>query len=117
MTGSDELKLVVMGKSRKPRCFRGIDIDTLPVTYRSIKNAWMTSVLFEEWIRQWDADLARHGRKILLMADNCAAHAHLERLTNIRLKLLPANTICLIQPMDQGIIKNLKTLYRRNWFK
>ena len=48
MTGSDKLKLVVIGKSRKPRCCRGIHVDTLPVTYRSNKNAWMTSVLFEE---------------------------------------------------------------------
>ena len=66
MTGSDKLKLVVIGKSRKPRCFQGINIDTLPVTYHSNSKAWMTSVLFEEWIRQWDAALARHGQQFYL---------------------------------------------------
>ena len=73
----------------------------------------MTSVLFEEWIRQWDSALARHGRKIVLLVDNCTAHPHLECLTNIRLEFLPANTTSLIQPMDQGVIKNLKTWYRK----
>ena len=88
-------------------------MDTLPVTYRSNKNAWMTSMLFEEWIRKWDAALAREGRKIVLMVDNCTAHPHLDSLTNIRLEFLPANTMSLIQPMDQGVIKNLKTFYRK----
>ena len=73
----------------------------------------MTSVLFQEWITAWDAALAKDRRKILLLVDNCTAHPHIDTLKNIRLEFLPANTTSLIQPMDQGVIKNLKTFYRK----
>ena len=45
--------------------------------------------------------------------DNCTEHPYGSTLKNIQLEFLPPNTTSLIQPMDQGIIKNLKTLYRK----
>ena len=87
-------------------------MNTLPVIYRGNHNAWMTSALFQEWVTAWDAALAKDHRKILLLVDNCTAH-HIDTLKNIRLEFLPANTTSLIQPMDQGVIKNLKTFYRK----
>ena len=62
--------MLVIGKSKKPRYFAGINVECLPVTYRAKKNAWMASVLFEEWITHWDEALMREGRKILLPVDN-----------------------------------------------
>ena len=112
MSGSDKRKLLVIGKSRKPRCFKGIRVDLLPVTYRANENAWMTALLFKEWLKTWNKDLIEQGRKICLLVDNCSAHPEVE-LSNIRLEFLPANTTSLIQPMDMGIIKNLKTFYRQ----
>ena len=44
------MKPLVLGKSAKPRCFRNLDNDTLPVTWKHNKKAWMTSVLFAEWM-------------------------------------------------------------------
>ena len=105
MTGSDKAKLLVIWKSKKPCCFKHIDLDTLPVTYRTNKNAWMTSVLFQDCILKWDAALMKERCKILLLVDNCTAHPAMDTLHNIRLKFLPANTTSLIQPMDQGVIK------------
>ena len=113
MTGRDKAKLLVIGKSKKPRCFKHVDVNTLPVIYLENHNAWMTSVLFQEWITAWDAALAKDRRKILLLVDNCTAHPHIDTQKNIRLEFLPANTTSLIQPMDQGVIKNLKTFYRK----
>ena len=46
--------------------------------------------------------------------DNCTAHPALDIVHNIHLEFLPVNTTSLIQPMDQGIIKNLKTRYRKD---
>ena len=46
MTGSDKTKLLVIGKSKILRCFKHIDLDMLPVTYCTYKNAWTTSMLF-----------------------------------------------------------------------
>ena len=77
------------------------------------KKAWMTSQIFTELLAAWDLYLTKVNRKILLLVDNCTAHPHVSTLKNIQLELLPPNTTPLIQPMDQGIIKNLKTLYRK----
>ena len=88
-------------------------MNTLPVIYLANHNARMTSVLFQEWITAWDAALAKDRRKILLLVDNYTAHPHIDMLKNIWLEFLPANTTSLIQPMDQGVIKNLKTFYRK----
>ncbi|GLV33559.1 hypothetical protein CBL_20277, partial [Carabus blaptoides fortunei] len=84
----------------------------LPVEYHANKNAWMTSEIFRNWLTTWDLKLLHKQRKILLLVDNCAAHPHLDHLKNMQLEFLPANTTSLVQPMDMGIIKNLKTLYR-----
>jgi hypothetical protein len=46
MDRSDKQKLMVIGKSRDPRCLRGIK--SLPVTYQSLSNAWMTCDIFRE---------------------------------------------------------------------
>jgi hypothetical protein len=46
----------------------------------------------------------------LLVIDNCAAHPHLDSLKYIQVELLSPNTTFLVQPMDVGIIQNLKTL-------
>ena len=112
MSGTDNRKLLVIGKSKKPRCFKGIDIEKLPVSYCANKNAWMTGELFTQWLKEWNACLVREKRSILLLVDNCTAHPHV-KLSNIKLQFLPPNTTSVIQPMDQGVIKNLKTLYRK----
>lgn len=45
MTGQNKLPPLVIGKSAKPRCFKGVK--SLPFTYKSNKKAWMTSELFK----------------------------------------------------------------------
>lgn len=112
MSGTDKRKLLVVGKSTNPRCFKGLRMDSLPVVYRANRNAWMTSELFKEWLMVWDKELQRQSRKVLLLLDNCAAHPQLQCLKNIRQEFLPPRTTALVQPMDMGIIKNLKTVYR-----
>ena len=113
MTGTDKRKLLVIGKSVKPRCFKNIDVGSLPVTYRANQNAWMTSQIFTEWLTEWDSQLGKENWKILLLVDNCTAHLKVTTLKNIQLEFLPPNTTSIIQPMDQGIIKNLKSFYRK----
>lgn len=108
MTGSEKLKLLVIGKSANPRCFRGVK--SLPVDYKSNRRAWMTSAIFETMLRAWDRKL---HRKILLLVDNCTAHPKIENLRNIQLEFLPPNVTSVLQPMDQGIIRSLKSHYRK----
>ena len=116
MTGYEKLPLLAIGKFKKPRCFRGVTC--LQTGYEANKNAWMTSTIFEEWIRKWDEKLKRKERKIALFVDNCSAHPpHISSLDCIELVFLPPNTTSEIQPCDQGIIKTFKTYYRKNMVK
>ncbi|XP_050063138.1 tigger transposable element-derived protein 6-like [Aphis gossypii] len=110
MTGTDKRRPLIIGKSKNPRCFRAVK--TLPVDYYANSNAWMTSQIFTEFLRKWDKEIKK-PRRILLILDNCTAHPNLQNLENIDLKFLPPNTTSLIQPLDQGIIKTMKTYYRK----
>lgn len=100
--------LLVIGKSKNPRCFKGVQ--RLPVNYDSSQNAWMTSVIFNNWLLKWDL---RIKRKIVLVIDQCTAHRINMSLKNIKVIYLPSNTTSLIQPCDQGIIRTLKAYYRK----
>ncbi|KAL4121289.1 hypothetical protein QTP88_013833 [Uroleucon formosanum] len=68
MTG-EKKKLLVVGKSKQPRCFKGVN--ALPVDYTANKNAWMTQEIFCQWLIKWDNEL---DKKIVLLVDNCIAH-------------------------------------------
>ncbi|KAK8771219.1 hypothetical protein V5799_025538 [Amblyomma americanum] len=112
MTGSEKLPLFVVGKSSNPRCFK--NIRSLPTDYVANRKAWMTGELFKQWLMKVDKKFERCGRKILLLVDNCSAHKIEVQTNAVELAFLPANTTAVLQPMDQGIIKNLKTFYRRH---
>lgn len=109
MSGTDKRKLLVIGKSKNPRCFRGV---SLPLTYKNNSNMWMTGEIFRQFLTEWDLELEIKNRKIALFLDNCTAHPNVT-LRNIKLVFLPGNT-SLIPPLAQGIIKALKTLYRKD---
>ena len=70
MNGSDRRKLVLIGKSKKPRCRKNIDLKSLTVHYVSNKTAWMTSTIFTSWLNDWDQELAKTNRHILILLDN-----------------------------------------------
>jgi hypothetical protein len=109
--GTDKRELRVIGKSKNRSYFK--NVKSLPVRYSANKKAWMTSDLFEAELTHWDRELRLQERKILLLADNCPAHPVLEKLENIKLVFLPANTKSMLQPMDQGVIRSLKCHYRK----
>nr|XP_042907519.1 tigger transposable element-derived protein 2-like [Parasteatoda tepidariorum] len=98
MTGTKE-KLLVIGKSKKPRCFKGVK--NLPVDYFANKRAWMTTTIFNEWLLKWDKRLKRNIHDVTVS------------LKKINIMFLPPNTTSLIQPCDQGIICTLKAYYRK----
>ncbi|XP_064461904.1 tigger transposable element-derived protein 4-like [Ornithodoros turicata] len=112
MTGSDKLKLLVIGKSKSPRCFK--NVRTLPATYAANSKAWMTQALFKQWLRDMDCCFARQKRNVLFLVDNCPGHGKVTELTAIRLEFLPPNTTAKSHPMNQGVISSLKRHYRRS---
>ncbi|XP_050675894.1 tigger transposable element-derived protein 4-like [Leptidea sinapis] len=110
MTGSCKRKLLVIGKSKKPRCFK--NIRSLPVTYENNVKSWMTSEIFEKWLRNWDAELKANNKIVLLLVDNCPAHPAVTNLKCIKLVFLPPNVTSVLQP-SIGVIRCLKSHYRR----
>lgn len=111
MEGEKEKPLVI-GKAAKPRAFKYINANDLPVTWRWNKKAWMNSELMAEWLMQLDRMMIRENRKFLLFLDNACSHPRDIQLQNIKLICLPPNCTSVVQPLDQGIIKSFKTLYR-----
>lgn len=97
MDGSEKLPLMMIGKSEQPRCFR--NVKTLPLTHNFNKKAWMTSVIFTEWLRKFDRQFTAQRQKILMLVDNRPAH--------------PPNATSRLQPCDMWIIKSLKVKYRK----
>ena len=107
----EKLPLLVIGKSKQPRCFRNANI---PLKYTSNKKAWMTAEIFTSYIREVDRRMMRENRKIAILLDNCSAHPVITDLTSCTLYFLPPNTTAVTQPMDAGVIRNLKSFYRRD---
>ncbi|GFY74837.1 otoferlin [Trichonephila inaurata madagascariensis] len=119
------LPLLVIDKSKKPRCFK--NVSCLPTLYKAQKSTWMNSAHFSEWyskvfIPNVKKLREREGKtgKVLLILDNAPCHPCVEILNAIDddfsvMYLLP-NVTALVQPMDQGVIVKLKTIYRKRSF-
>ncbi|KII66804.1 hypothetical protein RF11_15273 [Thelohanellus kitauei] len=84
----DRITLLIKGKSARPRCFKRLRMEGIPVEYHAKKNA-----------------------KILLLVDNGAAHPLLDHLQNIQLEFLPRNTTSFNATIGHKGNKNFKTLY------
>ncbi len=115
--GSHKLPPLIIGKYANPRCFKNVNIRNLPMTYRSNTKAWMLTTLFQEWILDFNRQVARkHGnQRVLLLLDNCTSHK-LEglSLSHVDVHFLPPNTTSKIQLMDAGIIMSFKKHYRHH---
>ena len=110
MTGTEKKQLLIIGRYENPRCMKGRK-HKLKCTYTSNTKAWMTSTVFTEWLTRWNRKLSREGRHIALVLDNAPCHPKIT-LTHIELVFLPPNTTSHTQPLDQGIIANMKSHYR-----
>ena len=72
-----KVRLLIIGKAMKPRCFAGLSMSKLPVDYRSNAKAWITAQLFEDWLRKFDHKMSNEQRKVLLFIDNAPSHPDL----------------------------------------
>lgn len=118
-TGSQKLKLVVIGKSKKPRSFKGTRAENLPVHYFNQKKGWMDQQIFKEWFeKNFIPQVREHlksqniPQKAVLLIDNAPSHpgesVFKSENGNFFIKFLPPNVTALIQPMDQGVIASMK---------
>ena len=113
-SGTDKCKPIVIAKYARPRCFGKLFDPDQVVFYYHNNKAWMTMVVFKDWLKRMDSKMKLKNKKIILLLDNAASH-NLESdviLTNIRLKYLPPNTTSVLQPLDAGIIRSFKCIYK-----
>ncbi|EEC19664.1 centromere protein B, putative [Ixodes scapularis] len=84
------------------------------LAYKQNTQAWMACSLFEVLPRYLDRRLGNKDRKGLPFLDNCSAHPKdTSFLCNLIVVFLRGNTTSHLQPLDAGIIKNVKHLYRK----
>jgi hypothetical protein len=112
--GSDKGHLLFIGKSKNPRCMKPFknDDSSLNTAYEANQKAWMTKLLFNDWLKSFDGSM--DGHKGALLMDNCPAHgteADLPPLKNTTVIFLPPNTTSMIQPCDAGIIHTFKAYF------
>jgi hypothetical protein len=117
-TGSDRLPLWIIGTAKTPHALRGINMASIGCKWRYNKKAWMRHEIMEQWLRTFYLRIGRQ-RRVLLLMDNFSAHLMALKKapppSNIRIVFFPANATSIYQPLDQGIIQNLKHYYRKSW--
>ena len=60
----ERLPMFVIGKAKTPRCFKGLK--SIPCRYRAQAKSWMSSELFNEWIKEIDRKFSVQKRKVAL---------------------------------------------------
>ncbi|XP_050037924.1 tigger transposable element-derived protein 6-like [Dermacentor andersoni] len=68
----------------------------------------MKLALFMEFVTYLDHRMSCKNRKIVLLLDQCAAHPKHMTLQSIKVVFLPLNATSRLQPLDAGIIRNIK---------
>jgi hypothetical protein len=111
---------MIIGKHLNPRCFKGINRDTLGASYHANAKAWMTQNVFRLWLLDFDRRM--QGRQVLLLLDNCPGHIPLEKFAKMNVVLhnthvfyLPLNMTSAVQLCDAGIIHTFKAYYRKRF--
>ncbi|CAK8691374.1 unnamed protein product [Clavelina lepadiformis] len=88
-TGTHRLKLAVVGKSKKPRAFKGLNVERdLPVVYYNSKKAWFNSAIFTDWFfshfvpatRKYQEEVLKISPDDVRAVPFYAARRHLQKL-------------------------------------
>ncbi|GBM71388.1 Tigger transposable element-derived protein 4 [Araneus ventricosus] len=105
--GSEKLLPLIIGKSKKPRCFK--NVKTLPTKYLSNKKSWMTMSFFTDWLKGLDDKMRKQKSRIILFIDQCPAHPpDTDFLKNITVKFFLQIAATGYRSLDHGNSKNMK---------
>lgn len=88
---SEKLPPLIIGKAKKPRAFQNKMGAQLGFYYRNNVKAWMTTDLYQEWLRKWDHELGVKNHRILLLQDNFSGHVVPDGLRNIHVENFEPN--------------------------
>lgn len=113
MDGSEEVRLGVIGKSKRTLGMCNMHI---PVGWDS-KSAWMMDI-FNTWLLDFNSKMQKQKWNVLLFLDNCSSHMHLPQLHATKVVYFPLGTTSKAPPIDQGIVhsvKNNRKLLQESW--
>jgi hypothetical protein len=111
MVGKME-KPLETGKVAKPRCFKNLKINNLPVIWRNNKKAWMTAASMEGWLNMFNAKMKKENRNVIPFLDSATCHPKVT-LSNVKIAWFPAKALSVLQPMDMGVIYTFRLHYRQ----
>ena len=111
-SGKDKVKLVVISKFARPRCFGKVFDPNNVVHYYNNQKAWMTAAIFEDWLIKFNHKMKNDNKKVLLLVDNAASQNTELQLSHVSLHYLPPNTTSFLQPCDAGIIRSFRCYYK-----
>lgn len=69
LSGTDKRTPILIGKAKKPQCWKNRTWKSVPVKYMNSKKAWMTGKLFQDILLDLNSDMKRQNRKIVLLVD------------------------------------------------
>lgn len=121
LTGTCRIKLQIIGKSQRPRCFQG---RVLPeeMVYEANAKAWQTKLTFKRYFREHIVptitaynERNNLAKGAILVLDNASSHSLYDDFKNdagIHVLFLPPNCTSTHQPMDQSTLQPLKAHYK-----
>ncbi|XP_057654774.1 jerky protein homolog-like [Diorhabda carinulata] len=118
------MRWLVVGKSKKPRAFKNINISAFTVYYQARKSAWMDCSLFQTWFFDKFVPAMEKYLKlknlpihVVLLLNNAPSHPSEFELQHgdIKAMFLSPHVTPLVPPMDQGVIDSFKRIYRRKY--
>ena len=119
-TGLDRVPLWLIGEAKTPRALRGVNIRALGCVWRHNNAAWMRHDIMEDWLRSFYGCISI-DRRVLLLLDNASPYTVGVRRAppppRIKVVFFPSNATSIYQPLDQGIIQNVKHHYRKKWIR
>lgn len=124
-SGNHKLPLVCVGRGKVSRSFTANEQKNLPALYFSQETAWMDRDIFRDWFfNHFVPSVKQHLKSqhlpetAILFIDCSTAHPSNEELQtddgNISCHFFPTSVKNEVQPMQQGIVTNLKRYYRKD---
>ncbi|KAE8884281.1 hypothetical protein PF005_g17358 [Phytophthora fragariae] len=101
---SDKTEPMFIGPGKLPQPSEELDADSRHFYYQNNKRAWMTPVMFQDYVSALDTRMRDEGRIVLLLVSPAPAHVTLGlELSNVRLEILPPSLDPLSMSMQVSV--------------